>query len=32
VRIMSSRYVPYRLGYSYDTMVVTMSSKELFLS
>ena len=29
---MSSRYVPNGLGYSYDTMVFTISNKGLYLS
>jgi hypothetical protein len=32
VRIMSSRHTLYRLGYPYDTMAFTISSKVLFLS
>ena len=32
VRTMSSRYAPYRLGYPYDTMVVTKRNLELILS
>lgn len=32
VRIMSSRHTLHRLGYPYDTMAFTMSSKVLFLS
>jgi len=32
VRIMSSRYAPYRLGYPYDTMAVTKRNLELILS
>lgn len=27
---MSSRYAPYGLGYSYDTMVFTMSNLNLY--